>query len=41
MHFLQHSAFVETPRGAIPRWICALGVVHAVLCATGLTFHFL
>ncbi len=41
MHPLQEPAFIESPRGLLPRLVCALGVVHAVLCALGLTFHFL
>jgi hypothetical protein len=38
---LQDLSFVESPRPALPRWACALGIVHAVVCAVGLTFHFL
>ena len=33
--------FVENSRGTLPRWACALGVVHAILCAVGLTLHLL
>ena len=35
------QSFIEDARGTLPRWTCALGVVHAVLCAVGLTFHLL
>jgi hypothetical protein len=41
MHFIQYDAIVENPRGALPRWTCALGVVHAIVCAVGLTLHLL
>jgi hypothetical protein len=38
---IQDHPFIESPRGVLPRWACALGVVHAILCAVGLTFHLL
>lgn len=41
MHFIQYNSIVESPRGSLPRWACALGVVHAVVCAVGLTLHLL
>jgi hypothetical protein len=41
MHFIQYHEFVENPRGALPGWVCALGVLHAVICAVGLTLHLL
>lgn len=41
MHFIQYHSFVESPRSTLPRWACALGVVHAVVCAVGLTLHLL
>ncbi|HEY0864091.1 MAG TPA: hypothetical protein VGD97_08305 [Lacunisphaera sp.] len=41
MNFLPYHALVEDPRGTLPRWVCALGVLHAVVCATGLTLHLL
>jgi hypothetical protein len=41
MHPFQYQSFVESPRGAVPRWTCALGVIHAVACAVGLTLHLL
>ena len=42
MHpFSEYPSFIESPRGTLPRWACALGVVHAVLCAVGLTFNLL
>ncbi len=40
MHPLDQP-FIESSRGALPRWACALGVIHAILCAVGLTFHLL
>ncbi len=39
MHFLPYHSLVEDSRGTLPRWVCALGVVHAVVCAVGLTLH--
>lgn len=41
MHFIQYHSFVESPRGALPRWACALGVLHTLVCAIGLTLHLL
>jgi hypothetical protein len=41
MHFIPCDSIVENPRGALPRWACALGVLHAVICAAGLTLHLL
>ncbi len=41
MHFVQYETIVENPRGALPRWSCVLGVLHAVVCAVGLTLHLL
>lgn len=41
MHSLPHFSPVEDPRGTLPRWFCALGVLHAVVCAVGLTLHLL
>lgn len=41
MHFLPYHSVVEDPRGTLPRWVCALSVLHAVVCATGLTLHLL
>lgn len=40
MH-LSDPVFVESSRGTLPRWACALGVVQAIVCAVGLTFHLL
>ena len=36
-----HQPFIEDSRGVLPRWACAFGVIHAILCAVGLTFHLL
>ncbi len=41
MHFIPCGSIVEDPRGTLPRWVCALSVVHAVVCAVGLTLHLL
>jgi len=41
MNFLPDHFLVEDPRGTLPRWVCALSVVHAVMCAVGLTLHLL
>lgn len=35
MNFLPCHFLVEDPRGTLPRWVCALSVVHAVVCAVG------
>jgi hypothetical protein len=41
MHFIPCDSIVEDTRGNLPRWVCALSVLHAVVCAVGLTFHLL
>ena len=41
MNFFPYESIVESPRGAVSRWSCVLGVLHAVACAVGLTLHLL
>jgi hypothetical protein len=41
MNFPPDHFPVADPRGTLPRWVCALSVVHAVVCAAGLTLHLL
>jgi hypothetical protein len=42
MHpFIEESSGPGTSRGILSRWACVLGLLHAIGCASGFTFHLL
>lgn len=41
MNYLPEYTLFGDPQGNLPRWVCALGILHAVVCAVGLTLHLL